>query len=203
MFYGAYSKDIAIAETYKTASEPKKATIAEFISSRDLLVIDLSEELAIPSIFDAENRHNREQIKFINSFIFDISQPIDREEKIHIDYVPTQVVCEYLRYEFKVEKSFLELNSQDQEVISSVIDLSELSSEELMLPIDGIIYSSAQRRDGKAIVLFANNSDCGEIDSSALLKLVGKSERAIPKNTELSKSEAISAFDSLKKRLNC
>ena len=34
---------------------------------------------------------------FMNKFLHDFSSPIERDDRIHIEYVPTQVITEYLR----------------------------------------------------------------------------------------------------------
>ncbi len=61
----------------------------------------------------------------------EISRPIARDDRIHIEYVPTQVVTEYVRNTLSVEGK----------------------------PIDGIRYASSRNNSGTAIVLFADQDN--------------------------------------------
>ena len=63
---------------------------------------------------------------FLREFLLDFSSPIERDDRIHIDYVPTQVVTEYLR-DAKLEGD---------------------------PPLDGIKYRSSRRKGGICYVLF-------------------------------------------------
>ena len=60
------------------------------------------------------------------SFLQDFSSPIESDDHIHIDYVPTQVVTEYLR--------------------DATLDG--------LPPVEGIKYLSARRKGGICYVLF-------------------------------------------------
>jgi RES domain len=63
---------------------------------------------------------------FMNRFLPDFSSPIERDDRIHIDYVPTQVITEYLRD-------------------------AKLGGDP---PVEGIKYRSARRKEGICYVLF-------------------------------------------------
>ncbi|WP_158108710.1 HEPN-associated N-terminal domain-containing protein [Vibrio furnissii] len=140
MFYGAFDLETAISETYSPKEgETKKAVCGYFKPKRDLKVIDLSKALYMPSLFDEYERDNRVYIPFVRDFMDDFTKPIDREDRAHIDYVPTQIVTEYFKFIFKYE--------------------NELS-------VDGIIYPSSKSKGKKAIVLFANSENC--VDKSEL-----------------------------------
>ena len=94
MFYGSADEDTAIQEvTYE--SENTYVTWCEFELSADLRVVDLTQLPAEPSMFDPELGSMRRQIRFLNMFVEQLS---DRIEPDHadIDYVPTQIVTEYL-----------------------------------------------------------------------------------------------------------
>jgi hypothetical protein len=189
MFYGAYDINVAITETYKPTPKEKKATVAKFCPTRDLNVIDLSNVLPVPSIFDSQNRDKRERIKFINDFIMDISNPIDREEKSHVDYVPTQVVCEYLKVAFDVQHQRLRGN----EVLATDSFLEQV--EPNAKSIDGLIYSSAQHDGGKAIVLFIDNTGCGEKGSGKLLELDETTEYKISSSINIEQHTNLNIFE--------
>lgn len=121
-----------------------------FESVKPLSVIDLSKGLDIPSLFDEHERDNRDYIRFLFDFVSDFTKSIERSDRAHVDYVPTQVVTEYIRYVFKSEK-------ENQ--------------------IDGVIYPSSKNDGKKAIVIFANSDQCIELDESSIegtiMQLVG------------------------------
>ncbi|WP_394803579.1 RES family NAD+ phosphorylase [Niabella hibiscisoli] len=55
---------------------------------------------ASPSVFNQSKRKKFADVIFLKNFIHDLSKPIDRDGKVHIDYVPTQIVTEFFRYMF-------------------------------------------------------------------------------------------------------
>jgi hypothetical protein len=80
-----------------------KAICGVFKPTRNLRVIDLSKNFDIPSLFDEHKRERRSDIKFLIDFISEFTKPIDRTDRAHVDYVPTQIVTEFIRYIFKTE----------------------------------------------------------------------------------------------------
>lgn len=148
MFYGAFDVETAIRETYESDEDVKKATCGVFQPLQPLTVIDLSENIYIPSLFDEHNLHIRDDMIFLVDFLKDFTRPIERSNRVHVDYVPTQVVTEFIRHIFKSE--------------------SEKS-------IDGVVYPSSRGEDGKAIVVFAESEQCIEdvepVQEGALLVL--------------------------------
>jgi RES domain len=48
-------------------------------------------------VSDSAETDPRHELIFLRSFIHEVSAPIDREDRAHVDYVPTQVVAEYFR----------------------------------------------------------------------------------------------------------
>ena len=138
MFYGALDLATAIAETFEIrCGSIKKAAVGEFFPTRKLNLVNLSEARFVPSLFDAERAHLRPYAKFMTEFLRDFTKPIERSDRAHADYVPTQVVTEYIRHIFRPEKG---------------------------LRIDGIIYPSS--RTGKdAVVIFGDNSSCMDRDA--------------------------------------
>lgn len=135
MFYGAFDLETSIKETYEP--EPnltKKAVVGNFYPCRNLNVIDLSLKFKIPTIFDQDQSFRFEK-RFLYDFIKDFTKPIERADRAHIDYVPTQIVTEYFRH-----------------------ILSKASS----MKIDGVIYPSSKNKSHKAVVIFADNEQCVE-----------------------------------------
>ncbi len=87
-------------------------------------------------------------MKFLKSFVGEIAQSYEHNDKIHIEYVPTQIITEYFRHIFRTEKH---------------------------LPINGLIYNSAENKDGKCCVLFLDSKSCSKylgLDSFKRKKLI-------------------------------
>lgn len=83
----------AIAET--VGRPPCKVAIGRIRPKLDMLIVDLTEIPAAPSLFNCEMRHEREQLLFLQEFIKRIATPIPKDGREHVDYVPSQVVSEY------------------------------------------------------------------------------------------------------------
>jgi len=130
MFYGASDPKTAILETYEDTIEEKQATCGEFKTSRELRVLDLTDLPGIPSLFDEDKRHLRPATIFLQGFVDDVSKPIHKDGKEHIEYVPTQALAEYFRHLYRDEED----NA-----------------------LDGIMFRSSRNPDGANYVLFAEN----------------------------------------------
>lgn len=122
--YLAFDAATAIAETTTT---PSTVAIAEFKATRDLNVVDLTVLPELPSIFDNSKRGRREELLFLQSFTAEISKPVPKDGTEHLNYVPSQVVCEYL---------------------AQIMRVSDGTT------IDGLVYRSAVHEGGKNLVLF-------------------------------------------------
>ncbi len=133
MFYGASDPKTAILETYEETADAKAATCGEFKTNRELRVLDLTDLPDVPSLFDEDKRHLRPAIKFLQGFVDDVSKPIHKDERSHIEYVPTQALAEFFRHIYRDEEG----NA-----------------------LDGIMYSSSKNPDGINYVLFAENEHC-------------------------------------------
>jgi len=93
MFYSSDDKATTLAEMPEL---PRFYAIASFETLRTLRVLDLTNVKA-PSIFDMSDRADYDWLVFMGNFMRDFSSPIERDDRVHIDYVPTQVITEYLR----------------------------------------------------------------------------------------------------------
>lgn len=131
MFYGAFELKIAKLEVLDPCdTEKKHLTSVIFRNKEPLYLIDFTK---IPTInlFDPKQLKDYYLITFLHDFIKDLSQPIHHNNKIHIEYVPTQVLTEFFRYIHPHHKK----------------------------SIDGIIYPSSKDKKGKAVVLFMDNKE--------------------------------------------
>ena len=99
--YTAFERSTARLEAGITGRTSHTFFIATFLLSAPLQVIDLTLLPAVPSLFDLANKEAREQALFIRAFVDAISVPVTKDGSEHIDYVPTQVICEYLAQIFE------------------------------------------------------------------------------------------------------
>ncbi|MDM1044359.1 RES domain-containing protein [Myroides sp. 1354] len=134
MFYGAFEEETTLLEVIDINDKKNSFyTTVEFISKKELNVIDFTALPKPTSPFDLKSLNNRFLIQFIRDFIEDFSAPIEKDNRTHINYVPTQIVTEYFRFPFS----------------------NRLKEEN---KIDGIIYHSSKNKK-KACVLFLNNKE--------------------------------------------
>lgn len=124
-FYLALERKTALAEVLD--KPPCRAAIAEFEATKELLLLDLTELPSLPSIFDSERRGERQGLLFLRCFVDAIAVPVTKDGREHVEYIPSQVVCEFFA-------QIMRIDGKGQ--------------------LDGIEYSSAVRPGGKNIVLF-------------------------------------------------
>lgn len=131
MFYGAFDEETARRESTPSTGHDGKGRflIGQFRQKRSLLLIDLT-SLPRPS-FWYQNRGYREALAFMHIFHKEITKKIIPDDRIHTEYIPSQVFTEYLRYMFKLE--------------------GEIS-------VDGLIYKSSVNEE-KCVVLFCNQKE--------------------------------------------
>ena len=137
MFYGAMDRSTTLVETFQPSregAENRNVWVARFRVMKNLNVLDLTTLPPIPSLYDQGFRDLRDGIMFLHDFVDDLVQPIDRDGREHIDYVPTQVVTEYMRHRFRTEDG---------------------------MSLNGIFYKSAKSSGGTACVLFLDGTNCG------------------------------------------
>lgn len=159
LFYGAGDAETAVAEM--AHSTKPLVTLAEFATACDLQVVDLSRIPDVPSLFDETRAHHRAAFRFLTDFATAISQPIAGDGREHVDYVPTQVVTDFVRRVFR--------------------DITGA-------PVDGLLYRSSRHEGGECCVLFVENDQCVEMDDDrrdAVLKI----DRSSCKTVSLRSSE--------------
>lgn len=93
MFYGAFDEKTAIIESRPIDEDIKKYVVAKFKTMRNLNILDLSSlplmSFWMPSDYSV--------VEFLHSFKIKITKPIQRDDCVHFEYVPSQVFTEYLR----------------------------------------------------------------------------------------------------------
>jgi hypothetical protein len=133
MFYAAEDEKTAFLETY----DPKEAhmclmTFGRFLTARSLKLLDLTSIPDVPSIFDEARFETREEIIFLHQLAEDISKPIERDDRVHYEYVPTQIVAEYFRSVFKSAREY----------------------------IDGVAFKSSRKGAGISYCIFTDSNGC-------------------------------------------
>lgn len=96
MFYGAFDKDIARKESSQDSTGEGFCAIGEFETKKDLRILDLT-TLPKSSFWGTQDYR---ELEFLHSFRRIISKSIKRDDKIHIEYVPSQVFTEHIRYSY-------------------------------------------------------------------------------------------------------
>jgi hypothetical protein len=133
MFYGAVDFETACIETIDFKDDnQKRVTGGSFEAARALKILDLAEMPPVPGFFDLNRADERETLIFLHTFAQRLVKPISRGGMEHIEYVPTQVFAEYLRFGFH---------------------LGDGKS------LDGIRYKSS-RNNRPCVVLFLDQEDC-------------------------------------------
>ena len=149
MFYGAFAEQVARAETATVEpADGVRLTGASWTSQKDLRVLDLTAlPKRTPSMF-AMRRDMREALIFLQDFVQDITSPVTFDGREHIEYVPPQIVTEFLRHRPNIQ------------------GLGRL---------DGIVYPSSKSPGGRCIVIFVSqgelNPEQGGGESTPLLIL--------------------------------
>ena len=132
MFYACDEESTALEET---ANGPGYFAVGQFESTRDAILLDLTALSPVPSLFvrisDSAEIHPRKALKFLHHVADQVSLPIERGDRNHVDYVPTQVVAEYIRSRVIWEGS----------------------------RIDGVKYESSVHPGHASYVLFANQAN--------------------------------------------
>jgi hypothetical protein len=139
MFYAAFDELTALKEIYDMRRY--QATIGIFYNQKRLNVINLNKisNKQLPSIFDIVNRESRISLLFLRKFISEITSKVNDDDLLA--YIPTQVVTEYFRYVYRTHDG---------------------------KNIDGLIYPSSLRKDGKCIVLFFDSESCSDDKDKSL-----------------------------------
>ncbi|WP_157792552.1 HEPN-associated N-terminal domain-containing protein [Thiomicrospira microaerophila] len=99
-FYAAENEETAIKEVCRQIAE---VAVAEFIIPNKLTFLDLTELPVLPSVFEENAYQQRQYILFLKGFICDITKPITKDGKEHIEYVPTQIVSELFANYLKID----------------------------------------------------------------------------------------------------
>lgn len=93
----------ARAEVAGYAGVADDGTLGKFMQLTNLSLVDLRDLPEVPSLFDAERRHMRGVLSFMRDFIADVTKVADPSDTANLDYIPTQVIAEHLRYDLPAD----------------------------------------------------------------------------------------------------
>ena len=144
MFYGAETEQLALREADAT-----RPVMARFETVRPLRIIDLASLPDPRGFFSEASREDIKGLSFLRSLSEAFAEPVERSNRVNVDYIPTQIVTEFLR-----DRPF---GGQ---------------------PVQGIRYVSA-KGGGANVVLFTGEghvADLGDVDEATWLVLVAAEE---------------------------
>lgn len=127
MLYLASTVETALKET-KTG----EAKVGLWRTTRPLRVLDLRALPPVPGMFSDAGRTPALTLSFLHDFAADIMKPIARDNRVHVDYLPSQVITEFMR-DYPFEGGV----------------------------VDGITYGSTVHRRGWNLALFLGPIDLG------------------------------------------
>lgn len=122
--------DPATAAAEILRGPPCTLAVARFCTRRSLAVLNLTDLPEIPSLFDVDRLRKRELLLFLKEFVDAISRPVEKNGGEHVEYVPSQVVCEYFASVFRPDHR-----------------------------LDGLLYPSAVHPGGRNLVLFPRHEE--------------------------------------------
>lgn len=151
MFYGALDKNTAVVEATRHGDPMwDHATVAAFRPTRPLVVLDLTKMVVpeMPSLF----RHGDDPLVleyndalFLHAFVETVTKPVSEDPaRRGVDYVPTQVFTEYVLHAMG-------------------------GATEPRIQVDGILYPSAEVKQGANLVLDVQNEHCVSAASGSAL----------------------------------
>jgi hypothetical protein len=103
--YLAFDEPTALAEAQAVAGED--VTVSRWQPSRELKVLDLTFRPQCMSIFEGHDL-TQDHVIFLQHFVADVSKPLGEGDLCEIEYVPTQLVCEYLAQVFLPDEKALD-----------------------------------------------------------------------------------------------
>jgi len=156
MLYTAEDEATAVKETVDASKNPEGATIATFTLERDVRVVDLVKLRRVPLFNTTLSQEERARLLFAHTFAREVRREIVKDGREHIEYVPTQVVTEYLRFRFRSGGK----------------------------AVEGLRYGSARNNGGVNVALFFGKDDVAPIpiisSSPAPVALVGICKISLP-----------------------
>ena len=126
--YFYLARDLETAAGEVVDNSPARIAIGTFRTKDQLVLLDLTRLPEPPSVFDMDEYDRYQGTLFLQDFVEQISRTVAKDGMEHIEYVPSQVVCEYFAQLF--------------------------TRRHRSRRVDGIAYRSAVVPGGQNVVLF-------------------------------------------------
>ncbi len=167
MFYASEDLETAWYETVDNDHfQGKIVTAGRFAPIIPLNVLDLCSLPVQPSFFCDWDQSQREALRFLKAFRKDISMPVAKDGRQHVEYVPTQVFSEFIRNEARTPEGEM---------------------------IHGIRYPSCKTKRA-CFVIFADQADClPDIEFRRLRQILSYVENSARRMRDFSSMESVSA----------
>ena len=151
MFYCSADPTTAIAEISGHGVEPY-AVIGEFVSRRDLYILDLTKVRKQPSPFDPEHRGESRMLSFLDMFATDVSRPVIPDHRQHVEYASTQLLTEFFRWAPDRKIDGIQLSSSQTGAatyvlfVSSkdIVDIADFTDEPAPTPPPSKLYETLE-----------------------------------------------------------
>lgn len=134
MFYGAYDKATAMAEIGKLSDADHRYVVAQFRLRVDMDILDWRSARFPAGNFDVDSLNRYPLAQFFRLMVADMAQPVTKDGREHVDYVPTQVVSEFVRSQIRRNRR----------------------------PCQGMVYASVAHPGGANAVLFLDHDACAD-----------------------------------------
>ena len=116
IFYLSLDKKTAIYETY--FNNKNKLVVSRWKIIKSIKVIDLTKISTLPCIdfFHEEEKfiESHYAMIFLKSFSDDISKPIKKDDLKHLEYIPSQIVSEFIKF-YRKEKGMIYKSSKSND----------------------------------------------------------------------------------------
>ncbi len=168
LFYGADDVETALAEVAH-ADDREFFTVGKFVTTEPVTVIDLTYVPPVPSIFDPVLGGAQGQLRFLNELVDELRQPIDTARS-NLDYVPTQVFCEYFLHVFDPGEYFLHVFGPGEDAAPGA-DAAD-PEVEAKAKVRGLAWTSAAAAGGGGcLALNVPQEDCVDVADSGAGRL--------------------------------
>jgi hypothetical protein len=157
LFYGAGDVETALAEVAH-ADDREFFAVGKFVTTEPVTVIDLTHVPHVPSIFDPVLGGAQGQLRFLNELVSELRQPIE-PNRSNLDYVPTQVFCEYFLHVFDPTSQILVFAPRSE---GRVVD----PAPEMAVggKVRGLLWTSAVAAGGgECLALNVPQEDCVDV----------------------------------------
>lgn len=126
--YFYMARELGTAAGEVLIKPPARIAIGKFRTKERLKLLDLTDLPEPPSVFDVDQYNRYQGTLFLRDFVQRISEPVAKDGMEHVEYVPSQVVCEFFAQVF---------NRSDEK-----------------RRVNGIAYWSAVVPEGQNVILF-------------------------------------------------